>query len=223
MTNIDEAYARLRDDIVQGRLMPNERLVEAELALALGIGRTGVRTLLGRLEHDGLVVHTPHRGARVRMVTEAEALEITEARAVLEGLTARAAARHATPEDVTVLREILARMAGYVQAGDLLAYSECNARLHAAIIDISAHRTAARLIGGLKAQTVRFQYRTVLVPGRSTHSLAEHTRIVEAIAAGDAEEAEIAMRQHLSQVAGTLRQTASARAQHGAHSAGFGP
>jgi DNA-binding FadR family transcriptional regulator len=68
---------------------------------------------------------------------------------------------------------------------------------------------------------VRFQYRTVLVPGRSTQSLAEHTRIVDAIAAGDADAAEAAMGYHLSHVASTLRETASARAQHGAHPPDF--
>jgi DNA-binding FadR family transcriptional regulator len=57
----------------------------------------------------------------------------------------------------------------------------------------------------------------VLVPGRSGHSLAEHTRIVDAIAAGDADGAEAAIRAHLSNVAGTLQQTATARAQHDDH------
>jgi hypothetical protein len=61
---------------------------------------------------------------------------------------------------------------------------------------------------------VRLQYRTVLVPGRSVQSLAEHTAIVDAIARYDPDAAEAAMRRHLSHVASTLRKTASARAQH---------
>jgi len=209
-----EAYAWLRDQIVQGELMPNERLVELALAASLGLGRAAVRTFLARLEQEGLVVREPNRGARVRMVSEAEALEITQARAALEALTVREAAVHATYDEIAILRETLAFMADRIQAGDLLAYSEGNARLHAKIIAISGHRTAARLIQGLKAQVVRFQYRTVLVPGRSMQSLAEHTAIVDAIATHDSEAAEAAMRRHLSHVASTLRETASARAQH---------
>jgi DNA-binding GntR family transcriptional regulator len=194
--------------------MPNERLVEVDLTVSLGVGRATVRTFLARLEQEGLVVREPNRGARVRMVSEVEALEITQARAALEVLTVREAAIHATYDEIADMRETLAYMADRIQAGDLLAYSDGNARLHAKIIAISRHQTAARLIAGLKAQIVRFQYRTVLVPGRSALSLAEHTAIVDAIARHDSDAAEAAMRRHLSHVASTLRETASARAQH---------
>jgi DNA-binding GntR family transcriptional regulator len=217
----DEAYARLRDDIVKGRLMPNERLVEVDLAVALGVGRTAVRTMLARLEQEGLVVHEPNRGARVRMVTEAEALEITQARGALEALAAREAALHGMPAEVAFMRETLTQMSVSLKAGDLLAYSDGNARLHAKIIEASRHQTAARLIAGLKAQMVRFQYRTVLVPGRSARSFAEHTRIVDAIEMADADAAEAAMRYHLSHVADTLREMTSARVQHRALSPDF--
>jgi DNA-binding FadR family transcriptional regulator len=63
----------------------------------------------------------------------------------------------------------------------------------------------ARLISTLKYQLVRFQYRTILLPGRSEHSFGEHTGIVRAIAAADPEGAEQAMRTHLSHVAEALR------------------
>src|SRR5690606_33541755 len=85
----DLAYARLRQEIVSGALRPNERLVEAELTERLGVGRAGVRTALARLEQDGLVVRERHRGAKVRLVGEQEALEILEARGALEGVAAR--------------------------------------------------------------------------------------------------------------------------------------
>jgi len=209
----EDAYALLRERIIRGELMPNERLIELDLAASLGLGRSVVRTFLARLEQESLVVREPNRGARVRMVGEAEALEILQARAALEALTVREASVHATDEDVAAMRATLAYMADRIQTGDPLAYSDANARLHATIIGISRHRTAARLIAGLNAQSVRFQYRTVLVPGRALQSLAEHTAIVDAIAAHDCDAAEAAMRRHLSHVAGALRETASARAQ----------
>lgn len=212
--SVDSAYTSLRDQIVQGKLMPNERLVEVDLTASLGVGRAAVRTFLARLEQEGLVVREPNRGARVRMVTEAEALEITQARAALEVLAAHEATVHATDDDIAAMRETLAHMADRMHAGDLIAYSEGNASLHAKIIATSRHHTAARLIAGLKAQMVRFQYRTVLVPGRSIQSLAEHTAIIDAIATRDPAAAGAAMRLHLSHVADTLRETASARAQH---------
>jgi DNA-binding FadR family transcriptional regulator len=61
-----------------------------------------------------------------------------------------------------------------------------------------------RLVGGLKSQLVRFQYRTILVPGRSARSFEEHSAIVDAVVAGDADAAEAAMRRHLAHVADAL-------------------
>ena len=196
---------RLRHAIVTGRFQPSERLIEADVARELGVGRSAVRTALARLEHEGLVEHERHRGARVRLVSAQEAVEIIETRAVLEGVAARHAARNASPEDVEELEHILEGMRRRVDAGDLLGASDQNAVLHGRILEISAHGTVARLIATLKSQLVRFQYRTILLPGRSEHSFGEHAAIVEAIAAGDSDAAEQAMRTHLSHVAEALR------------------
>ena len=195
----------LRDAIVAGRLHPNERLVERELCRTLGVGRSAVRTALARLEQEGLVEHERHRGARVRVIDEREAVEILEARAVLEGLVARHAARRATAEDVEALRAILAEMRRRLDRGDLLAASDQNAVLHRRLVEIADHATASRLISTLRSQLVRFQYRTILVPGRSQRSFAEHEAVVDAVASGDATAAEEAMRTHLSHVAEVLR------------------
>ncbi len=198
---------RLREAIVTGRLQPNERLIESDLARSMGVSRTVIRTALARLEHEGLVEHERHRGARVRLVEEHEAVEILEARAVLEGLAARRAAERAGRPETAELKAILKTMTRLRKAGDLLGVSDENARLHRRIIEISGHTTAAHLIAALNSQMVRFQYRTILLPGRSEHSLAEHTAIVDAIAARDPDRAEAAMRTHLSHVADALRQS----------------
>lgn len=195
----------LRAAIVSRRLSPNERLVEADLTRWLGVGRSAVRTALARLEHEGLVELEPHRGARVRLVPLSEAIEIIEARAALESLVARRAAVAATAEDVQALREILAEMGRLLDAGDLLAVSDRNASLHHRLQDIAGHGTANRLIAALRSQLVRFEYRTILQPGRSERSLAEHTAIVDAVAAGDPDRAETAIRAHLDNVADALR------------------
>src|SRR6478752_4050405 len=101
------AEDRLREAIVTGRLQPNERLVESDLATSLGVSRTLIRAALVRLEHEGLVEHERHRGARVRLVSESEAVEILETRAVLEGVAARHAAKHVAPNDLADLERIL--------------------------------------------------------------------------------------------------------------------
>jgi DNA-binding GntR family transcriptional regulator len=195
----------LRAAIVSGRLQPNERLIETDLARALGVGRSAVRTALVRLEQEGLVKHERNRGARVRLIGKDEAVEILEARAVLEGLAARQAAARATRQDVESLRAILGQMRSLLDRGDLLGASDQNAALHGKLLEIAGHDTATRLISALKSQLVRFQYRTILLPGRSEQSFAEHRAVVDAIAAGDGDAAEGAMRAHLSHVAGALR------------------
>jgi DNA-binding GntR family transcriptional regulator len=200
-----DGYEELRKAIVSGELLPGERLLEEELSARLGLGRAAVRMALVRLEHDGLVQRERHRGATVRRVSESEAVEILEARAALEGLAARHAAHNADDAAVRELRGILAEMRELRERGDLLGVSNANARLHGSILDASGHQTAKRLSQTLSSQLVRFQYRTVLLPGRSEHSYAEHTQIVEAIAAHDPEAAEQAMRRHLSRVAEALR------------------
>ncbi|WP_084697105.1 GntR family transcriptional regulator [Glaciibacter superstes] len=212
-TAAEGGYRRLHGDIVQGRVMPNERLVELDLTESLGVPRAAVRIILARLENDGLVVREPNRGARVRMVSESEAFEITRIRAAIESLAAEGAALHATDDDIAEMRAMLVQMRELMESGDLLKYSDVNSLLHAKVTATSGNQTAARLIAELKAQLVRFQYRTVLVVGRAKNSFAEHTEIVEAIAAHDPERAAAAMRTHLSHVAETLRDTAGARSQ----------
>jgi DNA-binding GntR family transcriptional regulator len=196
---------RLRHAIVTGRFQPSERLIEVEVARELGVGRSAVRTALARLEHEGLVEHERHRGARVRLVGAQEAVEILETRAVLEGLAARHAAQRATLADIRDLERILEGMRRRLDARDLLGASDENAVLHGRILKIASHATATRLIATLKSQLVRFQYRTIMLPGRSEHSFGEHAAIVGAIAARDPDRAEQAMRTHLSHVAEALR------------------
>jgi DNA-binding GntR family transcriptional regulator len=211
----DDGYQALRHAIVSGELLPSERLVEEDLARRLGLGRAAVRMALVRLEHDGLVERERNRGARVRRVSEAEAVEIVEVRAALESLAARKAATRATPKDVRELRAILREMRVKRERGDLIAVSDANAALHRRILEMSGHETARRLSATLISQIVRFQYRTVLLPGRAERSGREHAAIVEAIAAGDADGAERAMRRHLSHVAEALRARAEGSAAAG--------
>jgi DNA-binding GntR family transcriptional regulator len=200
----DDGYLRLREAIVRGKLAPNQRLVEAEMSSEFGMPRAAVRTALVRLEHEGLVERKPHRGARVRLVPEAEAVEILEARAALEGLAARHAALNLSPAGARELREILERQRAALEKQDLLGASDVNAELHAKIVELSGHATAQRLIRALNSQMVRFQFRTILIPGRPTQSIEEHTAIVEALTGGQPEAAEQAMRRHLNQVAKAL-------------------
>jgi DNA-binding GntR family transcriptional regulator len=207
----DECYTRLREAIMCGEFQPNERLIEMNLAQSLSVGRAAIHTALARLEQEGLVQRERRRGARVRPVSETEALEILEVRAVLEGLAMHHAALNATTDDIAALRTLLDELAQRLQGGDLLDYSDVNARLHQQLLRIANHTTVLRLLAMLKSQHVRFRFRTILVPGRLQHSYQEHAAIVEAVAAHDPDRAEEAMRYHLSHVADALQATTRTR------------
>ena len=198
-------YDALREAIIRGHIAPGARLVESDLSMTFDMTRGAVRTALIRLEQDRLVVREPHRGARVRRVSDDEAIEILQARAVLEGLAVSQAAERIDGPGIARLRTCLARQRELLGDGDLLAASDANADLHAALLELSGHGTAIRLINSLSAQTVRYQYRTILIPGRPAASVAEHTAIVEAVIAGRPREAELAMRDHLFNVADAVR------------------
>jgi len=201
----DLCYAALLDSIRTGQLQPSQRLVEHDLARWLGVGRATVRTALARLEQEGIVVRERYRGARVRQFSQAEAQEILEVRSALEALAARYAAIRATEADVVQLRSIIDAMRACQESGDLLRYSDMNAKLHKKIQETAKHDRLSRMLQALQAQHVRFQYRTILVQGRPQQSLTEHAAIVEAIANNDASAAEKRMRVHLENVIESLR------------------
>lgn len=204
----DDGHERLRDAIIQGRLLPSQRLVEAELSKTFGLSRATVRLALLRLEQEGLVERQRHRGATVRVIGHEEAVEIMEARTALEALVAAKAAARATPKEVEELRGIVGEMRRSLEEGNLLAASDNNPVLHRKILEIASSRTLEQLLATLNSQIVRYQYRTILVPGRPDQSLAEHEAIVDAVACGDPDRAAGAMREHLNHVVGALSRVA---------------
>lgn len=198
--------ARLRGLITTGRFMPNERLIETDLANSLQANRANIRMALAMLDQEGLVVRERNRGARVRLVSDAEALEIAEARRVLESLVARQAAVRATKTECGGLRAIIAGMRKAYASADFLKISQLNGTLHAEIHRVAANQTVARLLETLKSQVVRQQYRSILLPGRAKASVQEHAAIVTAIGARDEDAAELAMRRHMDGVIAALKQ-----------------
>jgi DNA-binding GntR family transcriptional regulator len=203
----------LRDAIVDGEFAPNQRLVEADLSERFGASRGSIRTALLELGAEGLVERVQNRGARVRAVSLAEAIEITEVRMVLEGLCAAKAATRLTEDDRDRLRGIGTAMQEAVRSGDLLGYSELNRQLHALIRTLGGQSTAQAILERLRGQNVRHQFRLALHPGRAAVSLPQHLEIIEALCAGEAEAAEAAVRRHLHSVIETLPEVSTTRSR----------
>lgn len=201
----DEVVNRLRDEIMTGRLVPGQRLVEIDLSESYGASRSHVRAALAEMTSEGLVERVQNRGARVRSVSVDEAVEITEVRAALEALCAAKAAEKATAAERKELRGIGQELTDAVTTGDTAGYSKGNQRLHARVIELSGQGTAAETLRRLQGQVVRFQFQLAYRQGRPSESLPQHLAIIDAICDRDPEAAARAMREHLTSVMGAIR------------------
>lgn len=201
------ALDALRAALLNGDMVPGQRLVEAELAEVFDVTRASVRAALIDLTAEGLVERIPNRGARVRVVSLEEAVAITECRVVLEGLCAAKAAEHATDDEIDALRQLGARMRAAVDDGEPMKYSTLNRELHRMIREIARQPVAAGLLERLHGQLVRHQFRLAMRDGRTHVSLPEHLAIIDAVARRDAQAAEAAARTHLRSVIVALRET----------------
>ena len=205
---------RLRMAIYHGEFGPNQRLVESELAARYDTSRSAVREALAQLGNEGLIVRPRNRSASVRPVTPAEAIEITEVRAVIEGLCAAKAATMATKADHAELRALSRQMADAVKRGDMLADSKISDLMHAKIREIGGQGTANQILERLRYQDVRYQFHVSLLPGRLAKGADEHYDIIEAVIAGDPVAAEQITRDHFLSVIAALRQLENVKARH---------
>jgi DNA-binding GntR family transcriptional regulator len=205
---------KLRMAIYHGEFVPGVRLVESELAARYDTTRGAVREALVQLENEGLIIRPRNRSASVRPVTPAEAVEITEVRAVIEGLCAAKAATMATEADHAELRALSRQMADAVSRGDMLADSKISDLMHAKIREIGGQGTANQILERLRYQDVRYQFHVSLLPGRLAKGADEHYDIIEAVIAGDPVAAEQITRDHFLSVIVALRQLEEVKARH---------
>lgn len=208
LTEADRLLDTLRLAIYRGELTPGQRLVEAEVASRYDASRAAVREALALLTNEGLVLRERNRGARVRPVSLEEAVEIFEARAVLEGLCAAKAAAVITTRERRELKALSSPMTGAVRRNDILVHNQTSLQVHTKIQEIAKQATVSTMLDRLRYQSGRYQFHVALLPGRPAQSLKEHLAIIEAVCSRDPEAAEAAMRDHLFSVIDALRQLA---------------
>ena len=190
-----DAYSLILTAIESGTYRPGDRLVESELAERFGVSRTPVREALQRLETQAMLVRDG-RSLIVASLDHNQLAELYTVRAELEALAARLAARHATPEETRVLAHMVEE--DHKSAGDPEALARANKRFHRQIHLASHNRYLVQQLD-LVHRTMALMARTSLAAeGRGETALAEHARIVDAIAAGDADAADEALRRHIS-------------------------
>jgi DNA-binding GntR family transcriptional regulator len=190
-----DAYALILEAIDTGTYRPGDRLVESELAERFGVSRTPIREALQRLETQSLLARDG-RSLIVASLDHNELAELYVVRGELEGLAARLAARHATPEEVKVLRDMLE--ADHALINDPKALSRANRRFHHQIHLASHNRFLVRQLDLVHRSMALLATTSLEAPGRPAGTLEEHAAIVRAIEAGDGAAADRALRDHIS-------------------------
>ena len=181
--------------IETGTYRPGDRLVESELAERFGVSRTPVREALQRLETQAMLVRDG-RSLIVASLDHNQLAELYTVRAELEALAARLAARHATPEEVRVLAQMVDEDQRAVHDPEALA--RANKRFHHQIHLASHNRYLVQQLDLVHRSMALMARTSLAAEGRGETALAEHQRIVDAIAAGDGAAADRALRQHIS-------------------------
>ena len=199
-TDSGDVTSLLLDAIDRGELPPGARLVEAELAERFGVSRTPVREALNRLETQGVVARDPRRGAVVASLDYDQLGELYAVRAVMEGFAARMAARHAAPAEIALLQEMVDDDRG--RAADAAALSQSNKAFHRQLHRASHNRYLVQMLDAMRRSLALLSHTSLAWPGRGAQSVAEHGRIVAAIAARDEEAAEAAAREHIENALG---------------------
>jgi len=203
-TQVKDAYGLILEAIDIGLYRPGDRLVESELADRFGVSRTPIREALQRLETQSLLTRDG-RSLIVASLDHSELAELYVVRAELEGLAARLAARHAAPEEVKVLREMLEEDRALV--GDPQALSRANRRFHKQIHLASHNRFLVRQLDLVHRSMALLATTSLAAEGRGEIALAEHEVIVTAIEAGDGEAADKATYTHISRAFETRLRT----------------
>ncbi len=195
-----DAYDLILEAIDGGVYAPGDRLVESELAERFGVSRTPIREALQRLETQSLLTRDG-RSLIVASLDHTQLAELYVVRGELEGLAARLAARHATPEEIQVLRDMLE--ADHALIGDPEAMSRANRRFHKQIHLASHNRFLVQQLDLVHRSMALMASTSIAAEGRPADTLAEHGVIVAAIEAGDGEAADAALRKHISKAFAT--------------------
>jgi DNA-binding GntR family transcriptional regulator len=174
----DIVYARVRAAILSGEFEPEQALTEMAIAAWCDVSRTPVREALQRLEQDGLA-ERGDRGLRVATRSAEQILEVYEARIVLEGAVAEAAANRRTDVDIARLRRALDGSPS--ETDDLAALVATNRTFHRAVWTAGHNRTLIDLLERVEAHLQRYPFTTLSHPGRWAEATTEHRDLVSAI------------------------------------------
>ena len=194
----DQVERALREQILRGHYRPGSRLNEGYIATELGVSRGPVREAMQRLARDGLIELRVHRGAFVRRLDPDQVRDLFEVRIALESCAAQLAAKRATGEQRERLRLLLS-----VEAGEAAADLHADERflgdqdLHIQLAEAAHNSALTGYVASVNQELRLLRAHAGEVRDRAEHAASEHSAILEAVLAGDADGAAAAMTAHL--------------------------
>lgn len=194
----------LRDQIIRGTLPPGARIVERSLCQSLDVSRTPLREALKLLEAEGLVEISQNKGARIMSFTPQEAARLFEVIAGLESLAAELAAQRMGADELARLDDLHTRMCAHYDRQEKDPYFELNTLIHDAVVRASDNPILIATHASLMLRARRGRYMAIIDPFRWEESVGEHTALMAALHARDAEAARRVWRRHLIRTGETV-------------------
>jgi len=212
-----QAVERLRAAVISGRLAPGRRLVERELIELMHVSRTVVREALRQLEAEGLVAMVPNKGPVVRELTEKEARELYQIRAVLEALGARLFVENADAEQLGALEHGLADVERAYAEGSAEGVLDAKNRFYELLFAGAASAVLSTMLASLHARIWRWRALGLShprrSPERSTQAVAGLKALMEAIKRRDADAADALMREETNRAAAEMLRLIAMKAE----------
>ena len=182
--------------ILVGEYEPGSKLIEATLAMKMGVSRGPVREAFRMLEEAGLVRNEKNRGVFVRDIPIDEAIEIFDLRAAMDELVGRQLAKNITPAQLKEIKGVVSAMEKAVKTEDAYNYHLLNLKFHDRLVEMAGNRKLTAIYRKLIKEISLFRRLNLADGWLMPISAGEHRQIVKAIASGDPEAAGRAMFDH---------------------------
>ena len=193
---VEHIVESLENEIIEGRLKPGQRIVEAALCEAWGVSRSPLREAFRILESQGFLVRQARKGMFVAAITSREAEEILQIRASLESLAIGLVIRNGGPETIKRLKELHEGMVRAAEENKPTPYHRLNIQFHEVLLKACGNNHLVQLIGTLEKQIKLYRVELLMARGLKNSSDA-HARIIELLESGDIEMAERERRERI--------------------------
>jgi DNA-binding GntR family transcriptional regulator len=203
-------FDALRQRIVQLQLRPGNLLSEADVARQLGVSRQPVREAFIKLAEVGLVEVRPQRGTFVKLISIREVQNARFIREAIEVAVVRKAALEASSTKLADLKRILNEQRTASKAGDHVQFLRLDEAFHQALAHSADCDHAWRVLENLKAQMDRVRYLSMPDATPIETLIGQHAAVLDALGRHSADDAEDAMRAHLSEIMMSLPRIAQA-------------